>query len=351
MGSGQSQIPGDYRREYFASEVQNCAGTEEEIDASELKEKKVTTCIVKGPAGTVNGFFIELPFPSGEPLRGLMTTSSVLDSEHLGPGSSFSIITDLSDDEEGFPVVVDETMFVFTCQLLDVTFVQLPSRVIEMMLPVFFVPSDADCERNDRVVIKHYPLGGQLSITPGVVVSPWGFDVLHTASSDLQCEGCPLLNTRFEVVGVCKGRSNNAVEGVATRMSVILTAIRSMHEQFLTCPERRNQGRLPARRLSDEAIAELETRGLRPTESPWVFISPATLYVTPLLFFRTNHSWYWTPIVSHSHDIHDLRECNWSIIRLHEDIRAIGGFWNGAEPASRNVLLIESLSETGLKYL
>ena len=81
---------------------------------------------------------------------------------------------------------------------------------------------------------------------------------------------------------------------------------------------------------------------------PEIFISPSSLFVTPLWFYRTNYAWYWTPKEPNDDNI-DIS--NWIIIYPGCSLRVIGGIYNGAEPAQRNINLIHWLENTGLDFL
>jgi hypothetical protein len=105
-------------------------------------------------------------------------------------------------------------------------------------------------------------------------------------------------------------------------------------------------------RLQSNEWDELKEHGLKPTANPLIFEIPMSLFVPSLWFIRTNHSWYWTSSILW--DIENetaIKDCNWSVIRPDEDIRAIGGFWHGQMPASRNIVLIEWLIGTGFPFL
>ena len=90
----------------------------------------------------------------------------------------------------------------------------------------------------------------------------------------------------------------------------------------------------------------MEEHGLINTQNPHVFMSKKIEVITPLMFIRTNHAWYWTPEVGNEYIRH-----NWLIIYSGGSLKVIGGYWDGIEPASRNIHLIHWLERTGLKYL
>ena len=102
--------------------------------------------------------------------------------------------------------------------------------------------------------------------------------------------------------------------------------------------------------LNEEEINELNNHGLIQTNSPYIFESPSSFLVSSLWFYRTNHAWYWTPKEPKINKNEEY-ECNWLIIYPGGSLRVIGGFYNGEEPAKRNIDLIHWLESTRLKYL
>ena len=52
-------------------------------------------------------------------------------------------------------------------------------------------------------------------------------------------------------------------------------------------------------------------------------MSKKTEVITPLMFIRTNHAWYWTPEVGNEYIGH-----NWLIIYPGGSLKVIGGYWD-----------------------
>lgn len=80
-----------------------------------------------------------------------------------------------------------------------------------------------------------------------------------------------------------------------------------------------------------------------------MFISPGSKNITPLWFYRTNHAWYWTP--TDPKEFKNIILSNWLIIYPGGSLKVIGGYWNGQEPADRNIELIHWLESTDFKFL
>ena len=131
-------------------------------------------------------------------------------------------------------------------------------------------------------------------------------------------------------------------------INIIIRAIRSLIQQNKNTKE---ETLSDAKTLSQIEIHVLKNTGLIGTENPCVFISPGSLGVTPLWFYRTHYAWFWTPTQPKTFSLNNLKFVNWSIIQPNFPIRAIGGMWNNAMPAERNVELIKFLINSGLRFL
>ena len=100
--------------------------------------------------------------------------------------------------------------------------------------------------------------------------------------------------------------------------------------------------------LTKKEIKELNKKGLKETSKSEIFISPESDGVTPLWFYRTNYAWYWTPTEPKNNNI---EKSNWIIIYPGCSLKVIGSYWDGIEPAERNINLIHWLETTGYDYL
>ena len=351
MGSSES-TSAESQDECYINNEMFCQASGEPISVEKLISKKNSICLIQvssnNSSWTGTGFFIEFPFPSiDNPISGIMTNNHVLGAKQLVSGSKFTIVADSTN--KSFTINLNDNLFLFTSELIDITFIQLSPHMIREINPTFLYASDSDSQKDDRITVLQHPKGGELLFSQGTIVSFWGCDYLHRCSTEYGSSGSPLLNHNFEVVGVHKRRRQSENANVATRISVIVGAIKTMYNQYVE--NKSIRGRNPAKTLNSTDIDVLNEHGLKPTEMDNLFISPASKGVTALFFFRTNHAWYWTPHVSVRHTLDDLKECNWSIIIKHREKKAIGGPWDGEEPASRNIRLIEWLWEKGLDYL
>ena len=316
------------------------------VPFAQLQSTAAATVKILDNNGTGSGFFVVLPIHrNGQNfIYGLMTNNHVLDEYAIG--TDCTITLQMMQGKEIYRHKIRANDFRFTCPLIDVTFVELDP--MKYGRENFLKPEDK-CEPGSRVYVTQYPGGGELCLAQGRIRSIWGFDILHEVSTDYGSSGSPLLNQDGRVVGVHRARRPNEQCNVATRIGIAISAI-----QRLMTGARQDAGlaTAPARNLTHGQTQELRDRGLQQTTDPNVFISPRSLFVTALWFYRTNHAWYWTPRQPNSFtSMEDLRECNWSIIGETDPIIAIGGYWDGQHPADRNVTLITWLGETRLRFL
>ena len=79
------------------------------------------------------------------------------------------------------------------------------------------------------------------------------------------------------------------------------------------------QGLICSKRITEQII------------NPLVYISPAIpLTATPIWYVLTSHGWYLTPTDPYKNDL----DTNWMSI---DRLQVIGGYWNGIEPADKNI--------------
>jgi hypothetical protein len=131
-------------------------------------------------------------------------------------------------------------------------------------------------------------------------------------------------------------------------INIIIHAIRALvHQNKITKEETLSE----PKKLSPTEMHVLKKEGLIETENPNVFISPGSIGITPLWFYRTHFAWFWTPSKPKTFSLNDLNMVNWSLIQPNFPIKAIGGIWNNAAPARRNVVLIQFLINSGLRFL
>lgn len=333
------------------------------------------------------GFLTALHIPTYSrttPLYGLITNNSVLSSEQLCEGAvvrcQFELAgsggDDYGDGRDGggdksknrlCEIPLHANRFRFTDPLLDCTFVQVsPAGEDQAALGFIdspFLRTNETYGIGRKVVVAQHIRGRDLSFAEGLVRCRWGFDLLHEVSTDEGSSGSALCTVTGEVVGVhnavsvsvsvSRAAAAAGVEkcNVGTNIHYVQLAINNLFSNRGGSGMGVGSYRRARTPLATKEKEELRKNGLDETTNPYVFVSPSSSGVTPLWFFRTNHAWYWTPLKPKDYTQEELNRCNWSVIWSGEEIRAIGGYWDGMAPAERNIRLIRWLISTGLRFL
>jgi hypothetical protein len=315
---------------------------------SQLMKTSIGFITFNNTGGT--GIFVKLPIPSKEkPLYGLLTNNHVLDADCLKPGNSFTIgVNNIKLD-----VVLNENDFIFTSKLIDVTFIQLNNQFINKYLIhsliIFLDPCyDEVGKVDDTIYIFQYPKG-ILSFAEGRIQSISGFNYFHSASTEGGSSGSPLLNDQARIIGIHKSGLKVEQKNVATKFNVIDYAIRTLyHKRYIYDLEK---ARNPPRALSYEEKKQLKSHGLKETEFPNLyycsFIKNTSLV---LLFYRTNHAWYFTTRNKNNINYMEIKIYSWHLIHLYEPIENI--LKQSEEKLEhRHELLIMWLKLSELKYM
>ena len=318
------------------------------IPVEEMKKWEKASCkIILSSCSWGSGFFVVFCIHGNPVLFGVMTNNHVLDENRLEVGHNVQL--GLHNHET---ITVQLVGIRFTCPLLDVTFIELKEADVRTMYGHgidFLSPSRSyQCIRpGTAIAIMQYPQNHpSLAFAQGNVYSLWGTCILHDVSTDYGSSGSGIVSMRTgEVMAIHCGRRPDKKVNVGVRVSVVIQAI----ENVLNVNTAHHK---PAKDLNHRELQELKMLGLHPTENKFLFISPSSRDVTPLWFYRTNHAWYWTPTRPGSYnEIEQLRRCNWLEIGVGKSKTVIGGYWDGETPAPRNLVLIDKLAATGLKYL
>jgi len=235
---------------------------------------------------------------------------------------SFNISIEENKEKEN-KIELNSTNFIFTSDLLDITFVQISNDLIKKMNPFFLTACEGECEEGESIYTFQYPKGEYLSFAHGIIEKKYGFDYWHTAFSDKGSSGSPLFNSYLKVIGIHKGTRSSKSKNIriATNFSIIKYAIRTLYNRKFTSPS--DLGRFHAKELTKEEINELKNHGLQETASPYLFIFPSVDAYPALLFYRTNHAWYWTTLPRISNfdiQVDKLKIFEWTIIIPHEVI-------------------------------
>lgn len=296
------------------------------------------------------GFLVILPIPdSDNPIRGLITCNSVINQNILSNSKKKLNFTDRE-------ITIDcssQTDFCFTDPFLNITF-------IELKKPEYDGFEFINIEENDDISEYAYIINDtkEKNISKGKISTKWGYKILHTLSTNEDLLGSPLISLEDnQILGVHSENNvediDNNILSVAISMKATIQAIRIVynsyiHNRSLFTEKENGIIQKELKLLTNIEIDELKAHGLEATSNPEVFISPKSLFVTPLWFYRTNYAWYWTPIEPKNNCI---EKPNWIIIYPGCSLKVIGGKWDLIEPAEKNITLIHWLESTGSNYL
>jgi hypothetical protein len=348
-------------------------------------------CLIKANKNYGTGFFIEIPVPSKEnPMRGIMTNNHVLNETQLKLGESFKIFM-ANNQEQGIEIQINDEDFVFTSELIDITFVELSIKYINEIEPVFLKPSSKDAIINEPIIIFQYPKT-QYSVAFGNIKDIHSFDYYHEISTDRGSSGSPLLNTKYEVVGIHKSSrtvknkdKKDVYVNVAVKFSEIDFAIKILYyNKNIYGIERAKSSTLKlntfqkkklneyglCKRLSSsdvdmlrKDIENIENENERKKKLEDLKILKKSLFYCnfseKLLFYRTNYAWYITLlskgrlnyIPDQQYTMENIKKLDWSPIisnvefineNIEEEIKKNFG---------RAYILITWLKLTELKYL
>ena len=171
----------------------------------------------------------------------------------------------------------------------------------------------------------------------------WGFYIIHSAFTSSQFYGSSIFLNNNKVIGIHILSNTKLNAGIN-----IQSVVQALRLARLSNLDYNNTITIKPKKLNRREIYELKFHGLIQSENPNIFIRPSSPNITPLWFYRTNYAWYWTPTEPEEDNIN---QSNWLIIYPGGSLKVIGGYWDGIEPAYRNIYLIHWLENTKLKYL
>ena len=258
----------------------------------------------------------------------------------------------------GMAVVTSQT-FRFTCPFLDVTYLELDASTISALRSqgAIFLNVDSSHVRgfhNDHVyhIQKSTELPEVFTQHRASIKTCWGFTIQHNRVNNSNTQ--PIFDVTLDglLQGVCRHENYQSEEVVTTVRAVYIMNALNILLVHTIKEGTSDASYKPAKRLSETEIRELSKIGLQRTPNEYLFISPDGFQVTTLWFYRTNHAWYWTPTKPKTlTNEKDIRECNWLPIGVGLSMKVLGGHYQDQKPAQRNIMLINTLAETFLKYL
>lgn len=316
-----------------------------------IKKVASASCSITLDNIKAKAFFGSLPVNIGNRYPcGLFINKHVLSFEQFQAGATINIYFEETKEVKDY--LIPKDVFVFSCNFLDVTFIEIPQGTFNNVeyLRIWEEPLN-----EQKIYLIKYSNNGELSYVEGETKGLYGTEIIYNVpenNKDLELFGAAIISlskvSLGDVVAIFKGTPFGARNNAALHINIIVRAIRSLAHQNKISPE----FTLPiAKELSLSEINILKQEGLKATDNPVIFISPATPGITALWFYRTHYSWFWTPKEPHNYNMDEIKKCNWSIIQGTYPIAAIGGPWNNFPPAERNITLIKFLRSSGLKFL
>ena len=335
------------------------SNTNKEIndDSFSLGIKKVTNaiCQIYSNNKESTGFLVSLPINMGNRyLYGLLTNNHNLSKDQLKPGENINLY--FPEANQFFNYFIPESPFLFTCPFLDISFIEIPLGTIKNV--EYLRVWDEPIVEQKIYYIKRSTESNDISFIEGKIDNFYGTNILYTNNikdkDNGPIPGSPIISLSKFSLGDVIGISNDTLIDktkeikFATHIDIIINAIRSLVDNNIKRP---SETLFPAKQLQPNEIYLLEKIGLKTSGNPYIFISPASFLITPLWFYRTQYAWFWTPKEPENFNLEEIKKCNWSLIKANKPIIAIGGIYNNAAPALRNIKLIQLLIISGLKFL
>ena len=277
-----------------------------------------------------------------------MTTNYILDTNNLYN----SKITLICGEEETRINLIPQEHFCFSDPFIDITFIELNNSKYDGF--DFLKIEEKDNKSKYVYIISNLK---EKRTSKGIIIDKYGFKLYHNISLDDDYSGSALFSLdNNKVIGIYTNKrtkfNKNNILNIAINMKSAIEAIQILFNSYLHNKSafiQKEKGFIQKEiKITKIEINELKEHGLIASSIPEMFISPESIFVTTLWFYRTNYAWYWTPIEPKNNYIENS---NWMIIYPGCSLFVIGSEWNGFEPAQRNIDLIQWLESTGCAYL
>jgi len=304
------------------------------------------------------GFFLKLPiFSNEEPLYGLITNNHVLNSERLHTIKSFKIIV----NKETFEINLNDSDFIFTSEILDITFIQLMDKKYISNPIIDFLEPEIDEDKSyigKSISIVQYP-NQQQSFAFGRISSLSGFNYYHSVTTNEGSSGSPLLINdinSLKAIGIHKfsiiNSSDNSVKNLATKFSVVSNAINTIYNKKYIHDI--TKAREKPRELNDTEIDELKIHGMEETNIYNVFKCQYFKSKNKIvLFYKSNHGWYCAPRnkIKIKYNEKILKPYGWIFINPYESIEKIIDNIGKEKLEHRHEVIIMWLKLSEFKYI
>ena len=291
-----------------------------------------------------------------------MTNNHVLNKDKLNLNRDNIFEIYFKEKHKTFIIHSDDMTFIFTEKLIDITFIQLKDDISNNINPKYLKIDDKECIINDITTVIQYPVDEKalknmnnkndsvqnLSFSSGNIKYLSGINYCHTCSTYYASSGSPLVNNSLKVVGIHKSSLSNKNENYATKSTVAKYAI-------CTAYLRRNKNEInntidAIEEISEDRMEDIKNHNIIKLKDQNkhdlvelnnnIFKFIGNDFIPSLLFYRTNHAWYWTDQITDNYKMKTLKSLKWEIIIPHEDLTN-----TDKEPIHRNLIMWLRLSE------
>ena len=293
--------------------------------------------------------YFEIPYLKN-PIRGIITTNYILDT-NLFYNEKISLYCD--EDKKKYLIPIEH--FCFSDPFIDITFIELKDSEYDDLDFIKIEKRDYEnMDINSIYIIKSFK---EKQIYKGNIKEKYGFKFYHDISLKADYSGSALISSKNnQIIGIY---TNKIFKNISKQLNVAINIKSSieaieilynsyLYDKFAFIQKDYGVIQKNLKILTKKEIKELNKKGLKETSKSEIFISPESDGVTPLWFYRTNYAWYWTPTEPKNNNI---EKSNWIIIYPGCSLKVIGSYWDGIEPAERNINLIHWLETTGFDYL
>ena len=143
-----------------------------------LKKVAKSTCKIINGNKTSTGFLVSLPINIGNRyLYGLMTNNQSLSDKEIKVGNKLNLY--FEESKQNLAYIIQEGSFVFSCPLLDVTFVEIPQGTFQNVDYLRVCESPIE---GQKIYIIKYSSEGDLSHVEGNILNYYGTDFTFNIS-------------------------------------------------------------------------------------------------------------------------------------------------------------------------
>jgi len=134
-----------------------------------------------------------------------------------------------NNEEQGIEIEINDEDFIFTSELIDVTFTELNNEIIDEIEPIFLQPSNKEAKKGEPVLIYQYATA-IYSLAIGSIIDDTSFNYYHNVNTNNGSSGSPLLNKNYKVLGIHKAKEeyndNSFKQNIAIKYSEVEFAIK-----------------------------------------------------------------------------------------------------------------------------